>query len=110
MFRADRAEEAARLLDDWMRCAAYCKIGQVVAVEKKVRRRRDDIVVAVALGVGNGRVEAINNKIKVTVRMGYGYRNIDNLCALLMLRCSDVGPSLPGRQSKDSGSSRELAA
>lgn len=110
VFRADGAEEAARLLDDWMRRAAYCKIGQVVAVEKKVRRRRDDIVVAVTLGIGNGRVEAINNKIKVTVRMGYGYRNIDNLCALFMLRCSDVGPSLPGRQSKDSGSSRELAA
>ena len=110
VFRADGAEEAARLLDDWMRRAAYCKIGQVVAVEKKVRRRRDDIVAAVALGVGNGRVEAVNNKIKVTVRMGYGYRNIDNLCALLMLRCSDVKPSLPGRQSKDSGSSRELAA
>ena len=81
----------------------------MVAVEKKVRRRKDDIVAAVALGVGNGRVEAINNKIKVTVRMGYSYRNIDNLCALLMLRCSDVRPSLPGRQSKDFGSKR-LAA
>lgn len=78
-------------------------------MEKKVRRRKDDIVAAMALGVGNGRVEAINNKIKVTVRMGYSYRNIDNLCALLMLRCSDVRPSLPGRQSKDFGSKR-LAA
>lgn len=102
VFRAESAEEAARLLDDWMRRAAYCRIKQVAAVEKKVRRRRDDIVAAVELGVGNGRVEAINNKVKVTVRMGYGYRNIDNLVALLMLRCSDVRPALPGR-SGDGG-------
>lgn len=52
------------------------------------------------LGGGNGRVEAINNKIKVTVRAGYGFRNADNLVALLMLRCSDCEPALPGRSEK----------
>lgn len=73
---------------------------QAVAVEKKVRRRRDDIIAAVELGISNGRVEAINNKIKVTVRMGYGFRNTDNLVALLMLRCGDCQPQLPGRPVK----------
>ena len=55
---------------------------------------------AVELGISNGRVEAINNKIKVTVRMGYGFRNTDNLVALLMLRCGDCQPQLPGRPVK----------
>lgn len=41
------------------------------------------------LGISNGRAEAINNKFKVTVRMGYDFRNTDNLVALLMLRCGD---------------------
>ena len=27
--------------------------------------------------------------------MGYGFRNTDNLVALLMLRCSDEQPALP---------------
>lgn len=100
VFRAGSAAEAAELLDDWMHRAAYCKVAKVVAVEKKVRRR-DDIVAAVELGIGNGRVEAINNKIKVTVRMGYGFRNTDNLVALLMLRCGDCQPQLPGRPVKE---------
>ena len=69
VFRAADGSEAAELLDDWMHRAAYCKIAKVVAVEKKVRRRRDDIIAAVELGISNGRVEAINNKIKVAVRM-----------------------------------------
>lgn len=76
-----------------MRDAAYCRIKQVVAVEKKVRRRKADIVAAVELGIGNGRVESINSKIKVTARMGYGFRNTDNLVALLILRCSDCRPA-----------------
>ena len=97
VFHARDAAEAKVLLEGWMKEAAYCRIGPVVAVEKKVRRRKEDIIAAIELGIGNGRVESINNKIKVTVKMGYGFRNIDNLCALLMLRCGDCRPQLPGR-------------
>lgn len=74
----------------------------MVEVEKKVRRRRDDIAAAVELGISNAQVESINNKIGVTVKMGYGFRNTDNLVALLMLRCSDCRPQIPGRSKKSS--------
>jgi transposase len=100
VFQAEDTAEAEMLLNDWLRRASRCRIPQVVAVNKKVRRRRDDIVAAVELDISNARVEAINNKIKVTVRMGYGFRNTDNLIALLMLRCSDNKPQLPGRPVK----------
>lgn len=101
VFKAATAGEAAALLEDWMRRAGRCRIKPVVEVEKKVRRRERDVLAAVELGIGNGRVEAINNKIKVTVRMGFGFRNVDNLLALLMLRCGDLKPSLPGRPVKE---------
>ena len=107
VFRAETTDGAERLLGAWLHDAAYCKIGPVVAVEKKVRKRKADVVAAVELGIGNGRVEAINNKIKVTVKMGYGFRNTDNLVDLLMLRCSDCKPRLPGRPEKPA---REKAA
>lgn len=99
VFRAGSAAEAGRLLDAWLHDAAYCRVPEVVRVEKKVRRRRDDVLAAVGLGIGNGRVESLNNKVKVAVRMGYGFRNVDNLISLLMLRCSDIKPALPGRQA-----------
>ena len=97
VFRAPTAAEASRRLDGWLSRASRCRIEQMVDVGRKVRRRRDDVLAAVELGIGNGRVEAVNNKIKVTVRMGYGFRNVDNLVSLLMLRCSDVRPAIPGR-------------
>ena len=66
-------------------------------LSRKVRRKREGVLRPVGLGVSNARVEAVNNKIKVAVRQGYGLRNIDNLIALVMLRCSDLRPALPGR-------------
>lgn len=30
--------------------------------------------------------------------MGYGYRNLDNLIALVMLKCGGLNLQLPGRQ------------
>ncbi len=110
VLEAGDAEEAATLLDGWLDRACRCRIEEVVEVSRKVRRRRDDIVAAVAIGPANGRVEAINNKIKVTVRMGYGFRNLDNLVALLMLRCSDVKPVLPGRDPGEKGTRGRAAA
>lgn len=83
------------MLDGWPRGAACREIGPAVAVEKKAGRRRADVVAAVALGIGNGRAESINNKTKVTARMGHGFRNAGNLVALLMLRRSDGQPALP---------------
>ena len=47
--------------------------------------------------MSNARTEAVSNKIKLTVRMGYEFRNVDNLIALVMLRCSNLPIELTGR-------------
>jgi transposase len=110
VYKASSAEEAEEMLADWLHRAAYCKIAKVVEVEKKIRARRDDVVRSVALGISNARVEAINNKIKVTIRMGYGFRNTDNLIALLMLKCSDSQPQLPWTPPKKAKVKNQKAA
>ena len=97
VYRAGDAAEARARLDSWLSRACRCRIPEFVELSRKVRRRRDAIVRAVELGISNARIESMNNKIKLTVRMGYGFRNIDNLIALIMLRCSDLKPQLPGR-------------
>ena len=48
-------------------------------------------------GLTNARVEAVNNKIKLIVKMAYGFRNVDNLFSMVMLKCSDLRVELPGR-------------
>lgn len=107
VFRAEGAEEAEDLLADWLHRAAYCRIKPVVEVEKKVRRRRDDVVEAVRLGISNGRVESLNQKIKTLVKVGYGFRNTDNLIALIMLACSDEHPALPWEDRREEKAKRD---
>ena len=96
MFEAPPAEAAGEL-GRWLAWACRCRIPEFVELSRKVRRKRGGILKSIELGVSNARVEAVNNKIKVAIRQGYGFRNIDNLIALVMLRCSDLRPVLPGR-------------
>lgn len=73
------------------------RMPEFVELSRKVGRKRDGILRPIALGVSNARVEAVNSKIKVAIRQGYGFRNTDDLIALIMLKCSDLRPALPGR-------------
>ncbi len=53
------------------------------------------ILNTIEYGLTNARIEAINNKIKLSIRMAYGFRNLDNMMAMIMLRCSDIKVKLP---------------
>lgn len=96
MFRAAPGK-AATELDWWLAWACRSRIPQFVELSRKVRSKREGILRSVERGVSNARVEVTNNKIKVAIRQGYGFLNVDNLIALVMLRCSDLKPLLPGR-------------
>jgi len=97
VFKSPDAETARARLEKWLASACRSRSARVRELSKKVRRHKEAIVRSVELGISNARVEAINNKIKLTVRMGYGFRNVDNLIALVMLRCSNLPIALPGR-------------
>lgn len=92
-------DRAAAELDRWLAWACRCRMPEFVELSRKVRRKRGGILCSVALGVSNARMEALNNRIKVAIGQGYGFRNVDNLIALTMLRCSDLRPALPGREA-----------
>jgi len=90
----DKAKEE---IESWIKWAQHCRLPEFVELQRKIRRHLDAILAAIGNGMSNARIEAVNNKIKVTIRMGYGFRNLDNMIALLMLRCSKLDVALPGR-------------
>lgn len=95
VFHQGTVEAALRLLDHWIKWAQHCRIKVFVELQRKIRRHYDAIRGALAHNLSNARLEAVNNKVKLTVRMAYGFRNIDNLIAMVMLRCSDIKVMLP---------------
>jgi len=100
VFRMGDPEIAQDRLDSWLASACHSGRQEIKDLSKKIRRRKDSIIEAVRLGVSNARVEAASNKIKLCVRMAYGFRNMDNLMALIMLRRSGMPVRLPGREGQ----------
>jgi len=92
-------DEAIIELRRWRGWAQRCRIPEFVELGRKIRRHEGAILASIKHGLTNARIEAINNKIKVTIRMGYGYRNIDNLIALIKLKSGGYEINLPGRSS-----------
>jgi len=95
-------DEAETELNTWLGWAQRCRIPVFVELGRKIKRHRQAILDTIRLGLTNARIEATNNKIKLTIRMGYGFRNIDNLIALVMLKCGGLHLTLPGRPTHTS--------
>ena len=60
-----------------------------------LRRHYDAILATMEHHLSNAVLEATNRKIKLSVYMAYGFRNIDNMIDMIMLRCSDIDVKLP---------------
>ena len=87
--------QAGAGLERWIFRASHSRIPEIVELCRKTRRRKDDIPKTIRLGHSNARPEAFNNKIKVTIRMAYGFRHVDDLIAMIKLRCSGPPIHLP---------------
>lgn len=90
--------EATKAIDRWRRRAWSCRIPQFVELQRKIKRHKDSILATISYGLSNARMEATNNKVKLTIRRAYGFRNIDNLISMIYLRCGNLSVRLPGRQ------------
>lgn len=95
VFHMDDLETAQQELDGWIKWAQHCRIKVFVDLQRKIRRHYDAILATIKYGLSNARIEATNNKIKLSIRMAYGFRNIENMLSMIMLRCSDIDIRLP---------------
>lgn len=88
-FHTSMTEEELRMnLKGWIGWASRSRIPEMIELGKKIKRHMEAIVKTITLGVSNARIEAINNKIKVMIRMAYGFRNLENLKSMVLLGCS----------------------
>ena len=89
--QCEDVETAKTELDGWIKC----RIKVFVELQRKIRRHYDAILATMEYHLTNAVVEATNRKIKLSIYMAYGFRNIDNMLDMIMLRCSDIEARLP---------------
>ena len=96
------ADQAGTELDRRVFRASHSRIPEIVELARKIRRHGPDILGTIELGCSNARLEASDNRIKVTIRMAYGFHHANNPIALVMLRRGglDIRPPNPRKQQK----------
>lgn len=109
MWRAYQLKEALRaifaedlrhtdvtvLLDRWCAWAQRCRLAPFVKLARTIRGHRDGILAAVRLGITNGRVEGLNNRVRLITRRAFGFHSAAAVAALVMLCCGPIHIDLP---------------
>jgi transposase len=89
--------ERIELLDAWLAWASRSKLAPFVELARTIRPRRAEIANSLAYGLSNGRIESMNQKIRLLIRRAYGFRSIPALIAMIRLCLAGYARPLPGR-------------
>jgi transposase len=66
---------ATVLLQAWLAWARRCRIPAFAILAKAIAQHRADIQAALTEGLSNGRVEAVNTKIRLLTQVAFGFKS-----------------------------------
>ena len=75
--------------------ASRSRLEPFVRLARTLRKHSEGILASIELGVSNGRLEGINNKIGVIKHRAYGFHSAAALIAMVFLCCSAIEITLP---------------
>ena len=87
--------DAILALDAWNTRASRSRLQPFVKAARTMRDRRGLIINALEHRISNGRVEGLNNKVRLIIRRGYGFHSATAALALVMLACGPITLTLP---------------
>jgi transposase len=89
------ADEAEELLARWCSRARRSRLEPFVKLSRTIRAQLGGILAAVRLGINNGRIEGLNNRVRLIVRRAFGFHSAEAALALVMLSCGPINLLLP---------------
>ena len=88
-------EEAIERLDRWLAWASRSKLKPFVKLARTIRQHKAGVLAAIELAINNGRLEALNSKIRLISHRAYGFHSADALIAMVYLCCAGITIALP---------------
>jgi transposase len=102
VFQAGTIPKALSRLDAWIRWARRSRLKPFMKLAKTLAVYRVRIETTLRVGMSNAIVEARNTQIRLFTRMAHGFRRVEALICLAMLKLARLCPPLPGRVSTHS--------
>jgi transposase len=81
---------ARRFLQGWIRRAMYSKIEPIKKVARMIRNHIEGVVGWVGWQISNGRLEGMNNRIRLLSHRSFGLHSAESLIALVYLCCGGI--------------------
>lgn len=92
-------DEADELIRRWCSWAQRRRLEPFIKLSRTIRKHRHGISAAIRLGVSNGRIEGLNNRVRLIVGRGYGFHTAGAALALVMLTCGSIDLQLPHQRT-----------
>ena len=89
--------EAPDRLDAWLAWASRSRLKPFVKLARTIRKHKQGVLAAIELGLSNGRLEALNSKVRLLSHRAYGFHSADALIAMIYLCCAGITIALPHR-------------
>ncbi len=90
-------EEARERLEAWLAWAARSRLKPFVKLARTIRKHKAGVLAAIELGISNGRLEALNSKVRLISHRAYGFQSAAALIAMIYLCCGGIQIALPHR-------------
>ena len=90
-------DEAAQRLNAWLAWASRSKLKPFVKLARTLRQHKSGVLAAIELGISNGRLEALNSRVRLISHRAHGFHSPDALIAMIYLCCAGIQIELPHR-------------
>jgi transposase len=90
-------EQAEERLNAWLAWASRSRLTPFVKLARTIRKHKAGVLAAVELGLSNGRLEALNSKVRLLSHRAYGFHSANALIAIIYLCCAGIQIALPHR-------------
>jgi transposase len=90
-------DEAAERLDAWLAWASRSRLKPFVKLARTIRKHKPGVLAAITIGINNGRLEALNSKMRLLSHRAYGFHSANALIAMNYLCCAGIQITLPHR-------------
>jgi transposase len=90
-------EEAPERLDAWLAWASRSRLKPFIKLARTIRNHKAGVLAAIELGLSNGRLEALNSKVRLISHRAYGFHSPNALIAMIYLCCAGIQIALPHR-------------
>ena len=87
--------EAPERLEAWLAWASRSRLKPFIKLARTIRKHKQGVLAAVEIGISNGRLEALNSKVRLISHRAYGFHSADALIAMVYLCCAGIQIPLP---------------